>query len=102
MFLQSACRLQKYIVVLYKRLRAVEVFLCVFRRKKHKRSRRGGARRRTRGAGNVGVEEDAGDVEHFRRHLDAVVDVGEVGDERRDRPADVFMQSVIRIAFAAR
>ena len=42
------------------------------------------------GAGRVGVVEDVGDVEHFRKHLDAVVDVGEAGDERRDPPADVF------------
>ena len=59
-------------------------------------------RRTTRGVGHVGVVEDVGDVEHFRKHLDAVVDGGEAGDERRDPPADVFTRSVIRIAFAAR
>ena len=35
-------------------------------------------RRTTRGAGCVGVEEDGGNVEHFRRHFDAVVDVGKL------------------------
>ena len=38
----------------------------------------------------MGVVEDVGDVEHFRKHLDAVVDVEEAGDEHRDPPADVF------------
>ena len=38
----------------------------------------------------MGVEEDVGVVEHFRRHLDAVVDVVEADDERRGPRADVF------------
>ena len=79
-------------VVHYKRLHAVEVFLYVFPLKKHKLSQLGSVRRTTRGAGHVGVVEDVGDVEHFRKNLDAVVDVGEAGDERREQPADVFTQ----------
>ena len=42
------------------------------------------------GAGRGGGVEDVGDVEHFHKHLDAVVDVEEAGDEHRDPPADVF------------
>mgnify|MGYP004675150299 CR=1 FL=1 len=62
----------------------------------------GSVRGTTRGGSRVGVEEDVGDVEHFRKRLDAVDDVGEAGDERRDPRADVFTRLVIRIPFAAR
>ena len=51
---------------------------------------RGSVRGTMKGGRRVGVEEDVGDVEHFRRHLDAVVDVVEADDERRGPRADVF------------
>ena len=38
----------------------------------------------------MGVVEDVGNVERLRKHLDTVVDVGDVDDERRDpRACDV-------------
>ena len=60
------------------------------------------ARRTTRGAGRVGVEEDVGDVDHCRKHLAVVVGVVEAGDERCDPPPDAFTRLVIPIPFAAR
>ena len=60
------------------------------------------ARRTTRGAGRVGVEEDVGDVDHCRKHLAVVVGVAEAGDERCDPPPDAFTRLVIPIPFAAR